>query len=105
MCSPDSRWGIPPSPRIHAYAGEVRSLVENIRQHTDRDIWLVGGADRVQQFLEERGIDELILAYMPLLIGDGIRLFQPHYPTQHWQLRNAHSFPSGVVLSHYRRRE
>lgn len=97
--------GDPPRPTIQAYAGDVGSLVQTIRQHTDGDLWLVSGAELVGQFLQQSLLDELILACMPLLIGDGIRLFQPDYPTQHWQLLKAHSFPSGVVLSHYRKRE
>ncbi|MEN9230885.1 MAG: dihydrofolate reductase family protein, partial [Thermostichus sp. DG02_5_bins_236] len=82
MGSPDSHWWIRLVQPYHAHAGEVGSLVQKIRQHTDGAIWWVGGADTVRQSLQDRLIDELILACMPLLIGEGIRLFQPDYPTQ-----------------------
>jgi dihydrofolate reductase len=42
----------------------------------DGNVWLVGGADLVRQFVHERLLDELILFVVPLLLGGGIPLFR-----------------------------
>jgi len=55
--------------------GSVSAVVEEIERETDGNIWLVGGADLVRQFLEARLLDELILFIAPVLIGSGTPLF------------------------------
>lgn len=47
----------------------------------ERNVWLVGGADLVRQFVDERLLDELILFIAPLLLGRGIPLFEGTVPT------------------------
>ncbi len=42
----------------------------------DEDIEIVGGATVIQQFIEAGLIDELQLHVVPVLLGDGIRLFE-----------------------------
>jgi dihydrofolate reductase len=41
----------------------------------DRDILIAGGADVAQQYLKARLLDEIQLHVAPLLLGDGVRLF------------------------------
>jgi dihydrofolate reductase len=41
----------------------------------ERNVSVAGGADVVQQFLRARLIDELQIHVVPLLLGDGVRLF------------------------------
>jgi dihydrofolate reductase len=41
----------------------------------DRDVALAGGANVVQQYLNAQLIDELQLHVVPLLLGEGVRLF------------------------------
>lgn len=42
----------------------------------DRDIRISGGADVIQQYLNLGAIDELEIALVPVLFGDGRRLFE-----------------------------
>jgi dihydrofolate reductase len=42
----------------------------------DKDVAVVGGADAVQQYLNARLLDELQIHVAPLLLGDGVRLFE-----------------------------
>ena len=41
----------------------------------DRDVLVAGGAQLAQQYLEARLLDELQIHVAPLLLGDGVRLF------------------------------
>jgi dihydrofolate reductase len=41
----------------------------------DKDVTVIGGASIAQQLLAARCVDELDLSIMPVLLGDGLRLF------------------------------
>lgn len=41
----------------------------------DRDVLLAGGANVVQQYLNAQLLDELQIHVVPILLGDGVRLF------------------------------
>lgn len=42
----------------------------------DEDVEIVGGANVVQQFIEAGLVNEIQLHVSPVLLGDGIRLFE-----------------------------
>ena len=92
----------PPAPSIRSFRGDVRELVARIRANSDRDVWLVGGADLVSQFVNRHLIDEYILFVMPLLLGRGIRLFRDLRSPTPLELERAVSYASGVVELCYR---
>lgn len=62
----------------------------------DGKIWLVGGADLANQFLENKMIDKMIISIMPLILGDGIRLFDKQREIG-LELKNSKEFKTGVV--------
>lgn len=64
-----------PKPEIYAFSGAVDALVHKIRAETTKDMWLIGGADVVAQFMAKNLIDEYHITTMPVLLGEGIRLF------------------------------
>ncbi|MGF1504222.1 MAG: hypothetical protein GYB64_14050 [Chloroflexi bacterium] len=77
----------------------MRDLVAGVR--ATGDIWLVGGAQIVAAFEREHLIDEYILSVMPVLLGEGIRLFQPPYPRRDLTLIASVAYPNGVVQLTY----
>ncbi len=83
-------------------SGPVRDLVEPLRHTPGGDIWLVGGAEVVRDFLAEGLIDEFILSYHPLLLGSGIPLFLPQSRPISLRLEETLAFPSGLVQLRYR---
>lgn len=42
----------------------------------DKDVCVAGGANTAQQFLRARLLDEIQLHLVPVLLGDGLRLFE-----------------------------
>ena len=66
----------------------------------DKNVWLVGGADLIRQWVDERLLDELILFVVPLLLGGGIRLFGDTVRTD-VELTEAKAYGSGFVELRY----
>jgi dihydrofolate reductase len=67
----------------------------------DGVIWLVGGAEIIAACLAGEVVDEIILTTVPVLLGEGIRLF----PETSWltplQLKEVRSYPDGLVQHTY----
>ncbi len=56
--------------------GGIEAALEQARAAAgDRDVAVAGGASAVQQYLAGGLLDELQLHVVPLLLGDGVRLF------------------------------
>lgn len=50
-------------------------FIKEIKQSgSDKDIWLLGGANLAKSFAEDGLIDEIILTIVPQILGDGIPL-------------------------------
>lgn len=79
---------------------EVNTLSDRLRGLHDR-IWLVGGAQVAQSFLREGKIDELRLSLVPLLLGDGIRLFGETGTRERLELVSNTAHDDGIVEVHY----
>lgn len=79
------------------YTGEVGTLVEKIKKESNKNIWVVGGAEVAQQCLREHVIDEIQLHIHPLLLGDGIRLFSHDHDEIKLALEHAKRHESGLV--------
>ena len=50
-------------------------LVKKLREEVGEDIWICGGADIVQQLVDEDLIDRYHITVIPTLLGSGVRLF------------------------------
>jgi dihydrofolate reductase len=61
----------------------------------DKDVTVVGGVDTGRQLLRAGLVDELHLDVMPILLGDGLRLFE-RWPTEPIQLERLAVRASGV---------
>ncbi len=88
-------------PHVRFVSGDARSLVEELQGRSSGDIWLVGGAALVSAFRELHLIDEYILSVHPVLLGDGIPLFERPLPGESLRLREEHAFESGLVQLRY----
>lgn len=50
-------------------------LIRTLKKENGKDIWICGGADIVQQLVNENLIDYYYITVIPTLLGSGIRLF------------------------------
>ena len=64
----------------------------------------VDGGQIIQSFLRAGLVHDMILSTMPVLIGEGRRLFGSVNQEMDWNLVSCQSFPSGLVQSRYQRK-
>jgi dihydrofolate reductase len=83
----------------------IESALEQARAAAgDRDVAVAGGAEVVQQYLEAGLLDEMQLHVVPLLLGDGVRLFDGRLPAAPRALEctRVTESPTGVMHLTYR---
>lgn len=51
-------------------------LVNRLKHKSGKNIWICGGANVIQQLIEKDCIDEYYISVIPIILGDGIRLFE-----------------------------
>ncbi len=56
----------------------VDALIAYLRELNDGDVWVLGGGELQQAFIERGALDTLELFVVPEIVGDGIRLFPPN---------------------------
>ena len=82
---------------VEFYSGDLKRLVDEILAPRYGNIWLVGGAMLCQSFLRLGLVDEIRLSIIPVLLGDGLRLFDNSGIERRWHLKNVVAYKTGVV--------
>ncbi|MFM2088770.1 MAG: hypothetical protein RLZZ237_3639 [Pseudomonadota bacterium] len=82
--------------------GSLKTVLAQLAEEGCRHVYLDGGAV-IRAGLAEGVIDSLTLSMLPVVLGQGVRLFDGQLPRSDWQLASTHSLPSGVVQLRYRR--
>ncbi len=83
------------------YSGSVRDLHARLASVGAERVYVDGGAV-IQQFIHERLLTDLTISVVPVLLGEGIRLFDATGGDVPLELVTAEHFPSGLVQLHYR---
>lgn len=78
------------------------NFLENLKQQSGKDIWLVGGGDFATSLINRNLVDELYLHIMPLILGDGIPFLLPETKKKQLKLHSSRSYKSGVIEVRYR---
>ena len=86
---------------VEFYSGNLATLVDEKLAPRFRNIWLVGGAMLSQRFLELGLVDEINLTIAPVLLGEGLRLFDGSPTEQKWNLKNVVAYRNGFVELSY----
>lgn len=89
---------------VHFVSGDVKEIVHDLKLGNNKNIWLVGGAALVNQFLNADLIDEYIITIIPILLGKGISLFQGKNPESNLTVFNVKQYDSGLVQLRYVKR-
>ena len=82
--------------------GDVAERVRELRREPGNDIWICGGGVLAGTLVEAGQIDELWLKINPIVLGDGIRLFNGKGVRRTMHLSETKPYPNGVVLMKYR---
>jgi dihydrofolate reductase len=89
---------------VRPYAGDLAELIDTVRREMDpgKDMCVFGGGQLVTQLLELCLIDELGVAVIPVVLGDGGPFFGTMASTTKLELKECRPYPSGIVLLNYR---
>ena len=86
----------------HFYNGAMKELIARLKSKEGKNIFVDGGAQVVNAMLADKLIDEIIISYIPILVGNGTRLFNDGRPEQNLELISTKQFEKGLVQVHYR---
>lgn len=88
--------------KTNFYTGDLKDLISLLKSEKGKNIFIDGGAEIVNQLLKENLIDEFIISVIPILVGEGIRLFKDGRPEQKLELVSTKQFDKGLVQLHYK---
>jgi len=94
-----------PEEGITFYSGDIVELINQIRAEEGKHIYCDGGAEIVKLFMQADLIDEYIISIIPILLGEGKRLFIGGISTQGLIHQSTKTFESGLVQLHYLRNQ
>ena len=97
-----TRQVLPKQGNITFYNGSLRALVKELKSKNGKNIFCDGGSEIVNQLLNEKLFDELIISVVPILVGKGLRLFLDGRPEQRLQLVAVKNYDTGLVQFHYK---
>lgn len=91
--------------RTTFYTGDLTKLVERLKSEQGKNIYCDGGAEVINELLKHDLIDEFIISIVPILLGNGTRLFKDGRPEQTLEFITAKTFETGLTQLHYKRKK
>ena len=85
---------------VKLYSGDLNKLVKQLKSNY-KNVWLVGGAMLVKEFIRLRLADEIRLSILPIILGDGLLFFDQLKQEQALHLKNVSAYKSGMMELHY----
>jgi len=82
------------------FSGNIQDLVENLHEDGVKHIYVDGGVT-ISKFLEAGMVDQIIITVIPIILGKGVRLFNPMDKEHDCTLTSAKPYPSGLVQLRY----
>jgi len=82
-------------------SSNISDFISNLKNSTNENIWLVGGAEIITYFLENKLVEELQLFTIPIIITSGINLMDKLSHDCKLNLSNSKIYKNGVVEAHY----
>lgn len=89
---------------VEFFSGNLNALINELKNTGKGDIYCDGGASLVFSLMKENLIDSFIVSIIPVMLGEGIRLFESGRPFMNLELEYAKSYPSGLVQLCYNRK-
>lgn len=88
--------------KVKFYSGNLKALISKLRAEEGKNIFCDGGAEIVNELLKDKLIDEIVISIIPILLGDGTKLFKDGRPEQGMLLLSTKQFEKGLVQLHYK---
>ncbi|MDF9795380.1 dihydrofolate reductase [Catalinimonas alkaloidigena] len=91
--------------KVKFYTGNLTELVHKLKSENGKNIYCDGGAEVINELLKNDLIDEFIISVIPILVGNGTRLFKNGRPEQTLEFVTAKTFDTGLTQLHYKRKK
>lgn len=85
------------------YTDNLSQLVSDLKSKRGKNIYCDGGAEIANELMKNNLIDEYIISVIPILLGEGIKLFNDGRPEQRLELLSTKQFAKGLTQLHYKR--
>lgn len=85
---------------MELYQGDLKELLLKMKAEGMKHIWVDGGTV-ISQFLSLQAVDRMTLSIIPVILGDGIPLFNRIKQEIPVRLTSSHAYPSGLVQLKY----
>jgi dihydrofolate reductase len=82
---------------VQIYSGNLSKLIKEQLQHKYKNVWLVGGAKLVKEFMRLNLVDEIRISILPILLGDGIPFFENLRKEHLLKLKDVTAYKTGMV--------
>lgn len=76
-----------------------------MKSQPGKDIYCDGGAEIANELIKNNLVDEFIISVIPILLGDGIKLFKDGRPEQRLELISSKQYGKGLTQLHYKRED
>ncbi len=90
--------------RTTFYTGNLTDLVKQLQSENGKNIYCDGGSEIINELLKNDLVDEFIISIVPVLLGNGIRLFKDGRPEQELQFVSAKTYETGLTQLYYKRK-
>ena len=81
----------------------IKELMNKLQQEKGKNIWICGGANLVNQCVKENLIDEYQITTVPVILGNGIRLFEENNKKIRLELKEIKE-ENGLIMGIYAKR-
>lgn len=81
----------------------IKELINRLQQENGKNIWICGGANLVNQCVKANLIDEYQITTVPVILGNGIRLFEENNKNIKLELKDTKE-ENGLILGIYVKR-
>lgn len=79
---------------------KIKELIDQLQQENGKNIWICGGANLISQCVKENLIDEYQITTVPVILGNGIRLFEENNKNIKLSLKEA-KVENGLITGIY----
>ncbi|MEU5398412.1 dihydrofolate reductase family protein [Streptomyces sp. NPDC005963] len=90
-----------PDPEVEIVSADLVGRVRELKKEDGLSIYLCGGAHLAGQLRDE--VDELVIKTYPVVLGEGMRMFDAGFRVDDFTLISTRTFDNGVVVRTYER--
>lgn len=87
--------------QVHFHAGALSTIVRERIMPDFRNVWVVGGAMLTREFVRLGLADKVRISFLPVILGEGIRLFEHLGGDQALHLEDVTAYKNGMVELQY----